>query len=102
MSSLRYPIWALIIATPAGWITAFLARMIFRLSNSSVAGLFAGLHKIMQAVAGDIALTQALSDLNSIFQEQGISADIYRKLITESRLEEIAYIIRGKIAQTLV
>ncbi len=102
MSSLRYPIWVLTIATPAGWITAFLARMIFHLSDETLSGLFAGLHKIMQTFVGDIALTRALSELSSIFQDQGISADIYRKLITESRPEEIAYIIRGKIAEILV
>jgi len=55
----------------------------------------------MHGAGGDTPLVRSLTDLESIFSHGGPHAEIYRRLLTHSRAEEITTVVRGTVIRWL-
>lgn len=95
MSRLRYPRAGFLLGSLVGWFAYLLVNAVFRLPRPLLLGVLAGAERLVRGVAGEGPAARAVGDLRFLFSRGGESARILRRLITESRAEEIVALVRG-------
>ena len=101
MRPLRYPRIYSVIGTLIGWKAYLLMGLIFRLPDGPLTLFLKMVAVPVRLFAGDSPVTRGVDDLVWIFGRGGESAAVLRKLLTQSRPEEIVGIVRGAAIRSL-
>lgn len=97
MTTLRRPLAARALGGAAGALAAVLARLLARLPDRILARLAA----LVAWALGDTVAGRAARDLCTIFAAGGPDARVVRRILGESRREEIAGIVRSAVIRRL-
>lgn len=97
MTPLRYSRPAFLLGSLLGWLAYLLVNAVFRLPQRALLAVLAGAERLLRRLGGDGPATRAVDDLHFIFSRGGESAVILRRLITESRAEEVVALVRGAV-----
>lgn len=98
MSEFDYPLWKRITGTFTGYLFFVLANILIRLPFSFISFKLTLFGKCLK---DSNPLKKDIGSLSEIFQKKGENAEILRKLIIESRIEEIVLIVRGNVIRNL-
>lgn len=101
MNELRIPAWKSMFGTGLAWAVYLPLTLLFRLPNAVLASLFRGLHPLVKTAAGESPASRAVADLHFVFSRAGEGAAIFRKILTQSRAEELVAIVRGAVVRSL-
>lgn len=101
MNDLRIPRWKGALGTVVAWTVYLPLTLLFRLPNALLAALFGALHPLVKAVAGASPASRAVADMQFVFSRGGEGAAVFRKILTQSRAEELVSIVRGAVVRSL-
>lgn len=101
MHELRIPPWKSTCGLLVAWTVYLPLTLLFRLPNALLAALFRGLHPCVKMLAGESPASRAVADLHFVFSRGGEGATIFRKILTQSRAEELVAIVRGAVVRSL-
>ena len=101
MKALTYSPFQRLAGGLAGWIACLALKALFQLPDAVLLALFAGIAAVVRRIAGDSPATRAVEDLHFIFSRGGEAAAVIKRLILESRNEEVVGVVRGAVIRSL-
>ena len=101
MNSLEIPRLKRWIGGAAALCAIVTLNVLFRLPNGVLAALFAFVAGGIRATVGEGPAYRAVADLQYVFGRGGESAEIFRRILTGGRYDDLAGIVKGAVVRSL-
>ena len=101
MRSLTYSPLQRLAGGLAGWAACLTLKALFHLPDAALLLLFRSIAAVARGLLGDCPETRAVEDLHFIFSKGGESAAVIKRLVLESRNEEVVGVVRGAVIRSL-
>jgi hypothetical protein len=101
MANLTIPSWKRMLGTLTALVVFVAAGLLFRLPNKAVAAIFGLAHRVVLAMGNESPASRALADIAFVFGRGGEGAEIFRRVITGARWEELEGIVGGAVVRSL-